>query len=88
MYFTCLPLITIKKRTKKLIEKYTHTQNKSMEICNFIIITNVLYSDLYRDKNSMKNQKKTKHNPLVHWFVLQILRKSVSFHQMDKIFNF
>lgn len=58
MCFTCLPPITILK-TKKSIEKHTHTQNKSIDICSFIIITNVLYSDLYRE---MKILWKTKQN--------------------------
>ena len=58
MYFTCLPLITILK-TKKSIEKHTHTKNKSIDMCSFIIITNVLYSDLYRE---MKILWKTKQN--------------------------
>ena len=58
MYFTCLPLITILK-TKESVEKHTHTQSKSMDICSFIIITNVLCSDLFRE---MKILWKTKQN--------------------------
>ena len=87
MYFTCLPLITILK-TKESIEKHTHTQSKSMDICSFITLLTYCVQTSTERWKFYEKQSKTKHSPLVHWFIVKILRKRMGFNQMDKTVHF